>query len=150
MIRRQLGEELVVGDARRSSEFGFGADLRADFFRDFRRRNDALEVFGNIEIRLVKRQRLDDRRVFGEDLSDLERDRFVDVEPGTYKDQIRAFSPGDHRRHRGVHAELSCFVARGRDDAAFARTTDRDRLSAQLRIVALFDRCVERIPCRYG
>jgi len=44
-----------------------------------------------------------------------------------------------------MHAELARFVARGRDDAAFPRSADRDRLPAQLRIVALFDRCVERI-----
>jgi hypothetical protein len=44
-----------------------------------------------------------------------------------------------------VHAELSCFVARGRDDAPYLRSTNRYRLPAQLRIVALFDRCVEGI-----
>jgi hypothetical protein len=44
-----------------------------------------------------------------------------------------------------MHAELARFVARGRDDAAFPRSADRDRLPTQLRIVALFDRCVERI-----
>ena len=54
MIRGQLGEKLVVGDARRCGEFGFRADPCADLFRDFRRRNDALEVFGDIEIRLVE------------------------------------------------------------------------------------------------
>src|SRR6267143_475816 len=44
-----------------------------------------------------------------------------------------------------MHAELPRFVACGRNDASFARSADRDRLPAQLRIVTLFDRCVERI-----
>ena len=145
VIRGKLGEELVVGDAGRGRELGFGADPCPDFFRDLCRRDDALEVFGDIKIRLVERQWLDDRRVFGEDLPDLERDRLVDVEPRLYENQIRAFSLSRERRHRGAHAELARFVARGRDDAAFPRSADRDRLPTQRRIVALFDRCVERI-----
>jgi len=44
-----------------------------------------------------------------------------------------------------MHAELPRFVACGCDDTSFARSADRDRLPAQLRIVTLFDRCVERI-----
>jgi hypothetical protein len=44
-----------------------------------------------------------------------------------------------------MHAKLPCLVACCRDDAALARSADRDRLAAQLRIVALFDGCVERI-----
>src|ERR1700737_1370910 len=44
-----------------------------------------------------------------------------------------------------MHAELARFVARGRDHAAFARSADRDRPPTQLRIITLFDGCVERI-----
>jgi len=44
-----------------------------------------------------------------------------------------------------MHAELGRFVACGRHDATFPRSADCDRLPAQLRIVTLFDRCVERI-----
>ena len=91
VIRGKLGEELVVGDAGRRRELGFGADPGADFFRDLCRRGDALEIFGDIEIRLVERQRLDDRRVFGEYLPDLERDRLVGIKPRLDEDQIRAF-----------------------------------------------------------
>jgi hypothetical protein len=38
-----------------------------------------------------------------------------------------------------MDAELPRFVACGRDNTAFPRSADRDRLAAQLRIVALFD-----------
>ena len=44
-----------------------------------------------------------------------------------------------------MHAELPRFVACGRNHAAFARSADRDRFPAQLRIVTLFDRCVKRV-----
>jgi hypothetical protein len=36
--------------------------------------------FGHVEIGRVERQRLDDRRVLGEDLADLLRDCLVDLE----------------------------------------------------------------------
>jgi hypothetical protein len=44
-----------------------------------------------------------------------------------------------------MHTELARFVARSGDDTALARAADGNRLAAQLRVVALFDRCVERI-----
>ena len=44
-----------------------------------------------------------------------------------------------------MHAKLPRFVARSGDDAAFARPADGDGLAAQLGIVALFDRRVERV-----
>jgi hypothetical protein len=44
-----------------------------------------------------------------------------------------------------MHAELARFVTGGRDVASFARSADRGRLAAQLRVIALFDGCVESI-----
>ena len=44
-----------------------------------------------------------------------------------------------------MHAELSGFVARCRDDPARPRSADRDWLPTQLWMVSLFNRCVERI-----
>jgi hypothetical protein len=44
-----------------------------------------------------------------------------------------------------MHAERARFVACRRDDAAFARSADRHRLAAQLGIIALFHRRVERV-----
>ena len=65
MIRGEFGEELVVEDAGRSGEPGFGANPCPDFFRDSCRRDDALEVLGDIQIGLVERQRLGDGRILG-------------------------------------------------------------------------------------
>jgi hypothetical protein len=44
-----------------------------------------------------------------------------------------------------MNPERAGFVACRRDDAAFARSADRDRLAAQLGIITLFDRRVERV-----
>src|SRR6516225_4264986 len=145
VVGSELGEELVVGDSGRRREPGFGADFSPDFFRDLRRRDDALEVFRDVEIGLVERQRLDDRRVFREDFPDLQRDCLVGIEPRLYEDQIGALSLGGDRRHRRMNAKLPCFVACRRDDAALARSADRDRLAAQVRVITLFDGCVEGI-----
>ena len=61
--------------------------------------------------------------------------RFEGVEARLYEEQIGDFPLGCDRRHCRTHAEFPRFVACGRDDAAFARAADRDRLAAQLRIV---------------
>ena len=112
---------------------------------DLGRRGDALQVLGDVEIGLVERERLDQRRVLGEDRPDLLRHRPVDVEPRLHEDQLGAFPPGGDRRHGRADAELAGLVARGRDDAPLARAADRDRLAAQLRIVPLLDRRVEGV-----
>jgi hypothetical protein len=44
-----------------------------------------------------------------------------------------------------MNAKLPCLVACRGHDAALARSADRDRLAAQLRVVALFDGCIESI-----
>ena len=104
-----------------------------------------LQILGHVEIGLVQRQRLDDRRVFGEDRADLPRHLLVDVEARLHKDQVGTFPLRGDRRHGGAHAELSRFVACRRDDAALPRSADGDRLAAQLRIVALLDGGVEGV-----
>jgi hypothetical protein len=54
VVGSELGEKLVVGDSGRCRQLGFGADFSPDFFRDLRRRDDALQVFRDIEISLVE------------------------------------------------------------------------------------------------
>ena len=145
VIGRKLREELVVRDAGGSRELDFSADPCADFLRDPCRRGNPIEVFGDIEIRLIERQRLDNRGIFGKDLTDLKRDRPINLKPRLNEDQIRAPPLSRDRGHGRVHAELSRFIASRSDDAACFRSTDRYWLSAQLRIVALLYRRVERV-----
>jgi hypothetical protein len=71
VIGGKLRQELVVGDPCRGVEAGLSLDLLADPQRDVPRKRNALQVLGDVEIGLVERQRLDDRRVFGEDFADV-------------------------------------------------------------------------------
>ena len=104
-----------------------------------------LQVFGHVKIGLVQRQRLDDRRVLGEDLADLLGDRLVDLEARLHEDQVRTLPLRGHRRHGRPDAELAGFVARRRHDAPLAGSADGDRLAAEIRIVPLLDRRVEGV-----
>ncbi len=54
MVRGELSKELVVGHAGRSCELDFGADPGADFLGDLCRRWVPLEIFGDVEIRLIE------------------------------------------------------------------------------------------------
>ena len=78
-------------------------------------------------------------------LSDLLRDRLVDLEAGLHEDQVRALPLGGHGRHGGPHAELAGFVAGCSHDAALTGSADGNRLAAEIRIVPLFDRRVEGV-----
>jgi hypothetical protein len=132
----------------------------ADLLGDLGGRCDAFEVLGHVEIGLVERQRLDQRRVLGEDGADLLRDLPIDVEAVLHEDQLGAFALGGDGRHRRAHAEFARLITRSRHDAARLRPADRDRLAAQLGMVTLFDRGEEgvhvdmddlaRPPCRGG
>ena len=104
-----------------------------------------LEVVGDVEIGFVERKRFDQRGVVGEDRPNLLGDGAVDVEPGRDEHEFRALAHRDGRRHGRSNAETSRLVARRGNDAAFGRIADRHRLAFEGRIVALFDRRIERV-----
>jgi hypothetical protein len=145
VIGRQLGQELVVGDAGRGGEAGLGEDAGADLAGDVGGERHVLEVGRDVEIGLVERQRLDQRRVLQEDRADLARHLLVDVEARLDEHQLRAEPLGGRRRHGRAHAELARLVACRHHHAALAAAADRDRLAAQRRVVALLHRRIERI-----
>src|SRR5205823_9313300 len=103
-------------------------------------------VLGHVQVRLVERERLYQRRDLPEDLEDLPRDLAVLAEIRPDDDELGAETDRARHRQRRPHAERARLVARGRDDAAALRTAaDRDRSPAERRIVALLDRRVERV-----
>jgi hypothetical protein len=145
VIGGELRQKFVVGDAGGGVEAGHLLDLGADRERDVAGQRNVLEVFGDVEVGLVERERLDDRRVLGEDLADLLRDRLVDREARLHEDQVGTLPLRRHRWHGRPDSELASFVAGCRHDAPFAGAADCDRLAPQVRIVPLLDRRIERV-----
>ena len=96
MIRGELRQKLVVGDAGGGVKTGNLLDLGPDRQRDVARQWNVLQVFSYVEIGLVQRERFDDRRVLGKDLANLLRDRLVDFEAGFHEDQVRALPLGGY------------------------------------------------------
>src|SRR3546814_5482079 len=71
---------------------------------------------GDVEIRFVERQRLDQHGVIGEDRANLLRDRAIDLEARLDEHEIGAAPERGDRGHRRPHAEHARFVAGGRSE----------------------------------
>jgi len=145
VVGRELRQKLVIGDAGRGVEAGHLLDLGADRECDVARQRNVLQVFRDVKIGFVERERFYDRCVLGEDLADLLRDGLVNLEARFHEDQVGTLPLRRHRWHGGSHPKLAGFVARRGHDASLAGSADGDRLAAELRIVSLFDGCVEGV-----
>ena len=144
--RRDLREKLVGRDARRRGQAGVGANAFLQPARDRRRERLAPRVLRDVQVRLVERQRLDERRHLAEDREHGVRRGLVAREIRPHDDERRAEAHGLGHRHRRADAERARLVARRRHDAAAIRlAADGQRLAAQRRVVALLDRRVERV-----
>jgi len=75
--RRDLGEELVWRDARRRGEPRLGADAILQTASDRRGQPFAPGVVGDVQIRLIERERLDERRDLAKDREHRHRRGFV-------------------------------------------------------------------------
>ena len=71
LVGRELGEELVVGDAGGRGETRLLENARTNLFRRGGRRRKAAQVLSDVEIGFIERQRFDQRGVVGEDAPDL-------------------------------------------------------------------------------
>ena len=101
---------------------------------------------GDVEERLVDRDRLDLRREPAKDGHDVARRLLVAPAVDRQEHAVRAAPDRLAQRHRRVDAEPARLVARRRHDPAAARVAaDDDRLAAQLRAVALLDGREERV-----
>ena len=145
MVRREFRQEFVVRYARRCRQPGLRQNARADFLGGQPGGRDPAPVGGHIQIRLIKRQRLDEIAIVGEDRVDLLRDGAVHFETRPHEHQIGATPERSDRRQRGLHPEGARLIARRRHHAARGAMPDRDRLAAERRIVALLHRGEERV-----
>ena len=145
VVRRELCQELVVGHPRRGGQARLLADGRPDFLRNRRRRTSIHHRRCHIEIGLVERQRLNERRIACEDGADLLRHRSVDIKTRRHEHKLGTLAPGRDRGHCRVHTKFARLVTRGSHHAARSAATDGDRKPAQCRIVALLHRRIERV-----
>src|SRR5438876_3221938 len=80
-----------------------------------------------------------------EDFAHLTGDGSVAREIWGQEHSIKAETFRSNSRHRRTDSKLSCFVGSGADNGATTPPSDDDRLAAQLRIVALFDRRIKGV-----
>ncbi len=144
-VGRDLGEELVVAEAHRDGNAHLLLDLAGEAGEHFGRAG-AVEGrgAGEIEKGFVDRERFNQRRHAVHQGADLAADADIFGHVGRHDHRVGAELAGGEHRHGGAHAGLAGDVAAGGDDAALAAPDDQ-RLVAQGRVVALFDRGVERV-----
>ena len=148
-VAGHLGDELRGADPdRRRQPAGHLGDLLAQPLGEGGDGRD-LEVVevrgGEVDERLVQRQRLHERRGRPQHGHHLLAGRAVGVEAAAQERRVRAPRPRLAGRHGRADAVLPGFVRRRGDHAAPADAAHDDRLAAQGRLVALLDRGEERV-----
>ena len=100
----------------------------------------------HIEIRLVDRRHLDERRERSQHFVHLVRALAVPLGMAIDEDRLRAQLVRGAQRHRRMHAELPRRIGRRRDHPALVRpSADHDRLAFQRRVEQLFHGHEERV-----
>ena len=136
IIRGDLGEKKIVGNAGRSGQAGGLHDPSFDLPRGPRGIRDAAFVERHIQIRLVDRDRLDQVGVIEEDLPDLPGNRNVFFEIRMQEDRLRTKPVSGGRSHAGMDAELACLVGTGgHHSAGIGLSAHDDRFAPQRGIV---------------
>jgi hypothetical protein len=120
-------------------------NLCPDHFGNARGRGFGFEIVGDVQIGLIKAERLHKRRPAGEDGPDLVGDSAIDLKPVRHKNQLWAKLPRPPARHGRAHAKFARFIAGGCHNAPLATAAHGNRLAPQLGKIALLDRCEKRI-----
>jgi hypothetical protein len=134
-----------VGDTDRSRELRALADPLLDLARHVLAAAEQVHARGDVEEGLVEREPFDQVRELSKHLEHQRRDLAIALEARRHDDCLRAAPERLAHGHRGMHAEATNLVARGRDHAASARAADDHRLSGELRPVALLHGRIERV-----
>ena len=101
---------------------------------------------GHIQIRLVDRSHLDQRREAIQHFKDAAGVFTIALRVAFDENGLRTVLVGGAQRHGGMHAEFARFVRGGGDDAPLITfATHHNRLAAQIRIVEFFHRHEERV-----
>ena len=140
VIGSQLGQKLIVGNAGRGREPSFNQDFSPNFPRNLGGRGHMGQVFGYVEIGLVKRHGLNQGRVFGKYGPNLPRHFFVDRKAGRHEYQFRAFAQRYGRGHGRAHPKLPSLIAGRCYHPALSCATHRHGPATQFRVVTLLHR----------
>ena len=144
--RRDLRQKLVGRHASRRRQVGVQPNPLLQAPRDIRRQRFVPGVLRDVEVGLVERHRLDQRRDLAKNGEHRGRCRLVFREIRRDDDERGAEADGSGHRDRRTHAEGARLVAGRSDHAApIGPAADRDRLAAKRWVVALLDRRVERV-----
>ena len=114
LVGSHFCEEFVVRYTSRGNEVEFGADALFDFAGNIDSEFDARFVVGDVEKRLIERDRFDKVGVGVEDFVDLGRDLFVDLHSTRHEDEVGAELFGFYGRHSRTDAETASLVAGSR------------------------------------
>ena len=149
-IGSDLGQEFVAGESDRDGDRELLLDLGGKARQHLGRR-EAVQALGagEIEERLVDRQRLDQWRQRQHHLPHLAADARIFLHVRPHHAGLRAEPQRLEHRHRRAHAVGAGDIAGGGDDAAPAAADDH-RLGGKRRIVALFDGGVEGVAVDMG
>ena len=145
VVGGNLCKELVVGDTGGSGEACAVVDLLLDLTGDKRGGTVALVVDGDIEKRLVERERLHLVGILEEDLHDLAGDGAIVLKAGHDEDQVGTLAQCRDGGHGGMNAILPCLIAGSSHHAPFASVAHGDWFATIIGIVALLDGGVKRI-----
>ncbi len=145
IVRSDFGEEFVVRDTSRGNEVELGADALFDFASNVDGKFDARLVVGDVEKRLVERDRFDKVGVGVEDFVDLGRDLFVDLHATRHEDEVGAELFGFDRRHSRADTEAARLVAGSRHHATHIAMPHGNGFALEVGIVSLLYRCIKGI-----
>ena len=144
--RGDLRQELVGRDTRGGGQSRRGTDLFLEAPGDVDGERFVPRVLGDVEVRLVERERLHQRGDGAEEAEHGCRYGAVLREVGRDNDEVRAEADAPGPSTSRPDAEGARLVAGRRHHAApLGPAADRDRLAPQLGPIALFDGRVERV-----
>src|SRR6185312_5162507 len=102
-------------------------------------------ALGDVEIRLIQREALDERRDLMKHPENLPRYLAVALHPGGNANGVRAEAQRRMHRHGRAHAESADLVARRRDHSAPAGPSDDDWFADELRVIPLLYRRIKGV-----
>ena len=105
-----LRQKFVRGDACGSGELRLVANLASNGLRRFGRRRNSGQLLSHVEVGLIERERLDERRVTMKNVADLSRYNAIFLEVRSDEYSLRTETPRATRRHRRMHSEFSRLV----------------------------------------